>query len=123
MTHSVPPRRSSDLGRRRGRGPARRVAARRGDDLGGRTGHVGVREPETEPDDPAEGPGWAAQAWHLLRDDTTLRRFVLVRSLLLVSALSPPFVVRSEEHTSELQSLMRISYAFFCLKKKKKKNY
>src|SRR3546814_10465343 len=28
---------------------------------------------------------------------------------------------RSEEHTSELQSLMRISYAVFCLKKKKKK--
>src|SRR3546814_9012340 len=30
-------------------------------------------------------------------------------------------VDRSEEHTSELQSLMRISYAVFCLKKKKKK--
>src|SRR3546814_9976041 len=30
--------------------------------------------------------------------------------------------LRSEEHTSELQSLMRISYAVFCLKKKKK-NY
>src|SRR3546814_6549340 len=30
---------------------------------------------------------------------------------------------RSEEHTSELQSLMRISYAVFCLKKKKKKYY
>src|SRR3546814_2415887 len=29
-------------------------------------------------------------------------------------------VFRSEEHTSELQSLMRISYAVFCLKKKKK---
>src|SRR3546814_4697645 len=31
-------------------------------------------------------------------------------------------VERSEEHTSELQSLMRISYAVFCLKKKKKIN-
>src|SRR3546814_8992578 len=30
--------------------------------------------------------------------------------------------LRSEEHTSELQSLMRISYAVFCLKKKKQKN-
>src|SRR3546814_5318661 len=30
-----------------------------------------------------------------------------------------PGVERSEEHTSELQSLMRISYAVFCLKKKK----
>src|SRR3546814_8761027 len=38
--------------------------------------------------------------------------------------LSPPSRLRphprSEEHTSELQSLMRISYAVFCLKKKKK---
>src|SRR3546814_10477686 len=32
---------------------------------------------------------------------------------------SPLEAVRSEEHTSELQSLMRISYAVFCLKKKK----
>src|SRR3546814_5460939 len=30
---------------------------------------------------------------------------------------------RSEEHTSELQSLMRISYAVFCLKKKKQQKY
>src|SRR3546814_8885124 len=33
----------------------------------------------------------------------------------------PNGVARSEEHTSELQSLMRISYAVFCLKKKKTK--
>src|SRR3546814_561877 len=32
-------------------------------------------------------------------------------------------LVRSEEHTSELQSLMRISYAVFCLKKQKNKHY
>src|SRR3546814_9201310 len=31
--------------------------------------------------------------------------------------------IRSEEHTSELQSLMRISYAVFCLKKKNNNNY
>src|SRR3546814_7476259 len=31
-------------------------------------------------------------------------------------------MARSEEHTSELQSLMRISYAVFCLKKKKQKH-
>src|SRR3546814_1402054 len=36
-------------------------------------------------------------------------------------AFSINAVSRSEEHTSELQSLMRISYAVFCLKKKKKK--
>src|SRR3546814_3692802 len=33
-----------------------------------------------------------------------------------------PGVTRSEEHTSELQSLMRISYAVFCLKKKNNKH-
>src|SRR3546814_6333617 len=32
------------------------------------------------------------------------------------------FGIRSEEHTSELQSLMRLSYAVFCFQKKKKKN-
>src|SRR3546814_7043070 len=37
-----------------------------------------------------------------------------------VIAMALPFAFRSEEHTSELQSLMRISYAVFCLKKKKK---
>src|SRR3546814_4218299 len=38
-----------------------------------------------------------------------------VRDAVLLLLLDP----RSEEHTSELQSLMRISYAVFCLKKKK----
>src|SRR3546814_7234248 len=36
--------------------------------------------------------------------------------------INPSECIRSEEHTSELQSLMRISYAVFCLKKKTKKN-
>src|SRR3546814_8917234 len=35
--------------------------------------------------------------------------------------MGSPRSTRSEEHTSELQSLMRISYAVFCLKKKKNK--
>src|SRR3546814_5744118 len=37
------------------------------------------------------------------------------------SSLSRKFTPRSEEHTSELQSLMSISYAVFCLKKKNNK--
>src|SRR3546814_6793235 len=37
----------------------------------------------------------------------------------LCTAIAPEGRTRSEEHTSELQSLMRISYAVFCLKKKK----
>src|SRR3546814_7471415 len=36
--------------------------------------------------------------------------------------ISPQTIQRSEEHTSELQSLMRTSYAVFCLKKKKNHN-
>src|SRR3546814_8562139 len=38
-----------------------------------------------------------------------------------VDAAQPEQIARSEEHTSELQSLMRISYAVFCFKKKNKK--
>src|SRR3546814_5072059 len=38
-------------------------------------------------------------------------------------SLIDPTAVRSEEHTSELQSLMRISYAVFCLKKKIQTTY
>src|SRR3546814_8699891 len=40
---------------------------------------------------------------------------------LLTENVPSPAPQRSEEHTSELQSLMRISYAVFCLKKKKTK--
>src|SRR3546814_7611956 len=51
-------------------------------------------------------------------DDADARRDLGHRSLLVAL----PAEHRSEEHTSELQSLMRSSYAVFCLKKKKKKN-
>src|SRR3546814_7331943 len=42
---------------------------------------------------------------------------------MLGHGASVSFVYRSEEHTSELQSLIRISYAVFCLKKKKHQNH
>src|SRR3546814_4025383 len=45
----------------------------------------------------------------------------LARSTILRAARRNRSRRRSEEHTSELQSLMRISYAVFCLKKKKRK--
>src|SRR3546814_5171706 len=53
--------------------------------------------------------------------------FVLCQSRTKQFRLAPADCIegniqRSEEHTSELQSLMRISYAVFCLKKKKNKN-
>src|SRR3546814_15114431 len=46
---------------------------------------------------------------------------LIVRRRLRQLCRRPHRHSRSEEHTSELQSLMRISYAVFCLKKKKKK--
>src|SRR3546814_1540863 len=65
-----------------------------------------------------------------LRVNFDLQALVLQRLLQVVEDLCPGSVstgqllgfrlqIRSEEHTSELQSLMRISYAVFCLKKKK----
>ncbi|GAA4429107.1 MFS transporter [Georgenia halophila] len=52
-----------------------------------------VKEPDAEPDPDAAGARWAARAVALLRADAAFRRFVTVRALLLVTALSPPFVV------------------------------
>src|SRR3546814_2020456 len=49
----------------------------------------------------------------------------VARDVLLAeipAVLRADLYARSEEHTSELQSLMRISYAVFCLKKKKKRS-
>src|SRR3546814_4963417 len=43
------------------------------------------------------------------------------RRVFEVGAVDDGVGIRSEEHTSELQSLMRISYAVFCLKKKNRK--
>src|SRR3546814_7460912 len=45
--------------------------------------------------------------------------FSLVLAIDDIDIIALFITLRSEEHTSELQSLMRISYAFFCLKKKK----
>src|SRR3546814_5994198 len=53
--------------------------------------------------------------------DLTPLQFLLLAQLIIF-LLGWPLEWRSEEHTSELQSLMRISYAVFCLKKKNKYN-
>src|SRR3546814_4542283 len=64
---------------------------------------------------------------HVARIDHLLGRYGgLVDDLLDLVEQRPELgepLTRSEEHTSELQSLMRISYAVFCLKKKKNTNH
>src|SRR3546814_7872089 len=66
---------------------------------------------------PAIWPGNVRQKWHCTSESSHYRR---KRAKLLPP---PALRRRSEEHTSELQSLMRNSYAVFCLKKKNKNNY
>lgn len=55
--------------------------------------YAAVREPEGEPVEASDQEGWVTTSWRLLREDAPFRRFVWARGLLLVSALSPPFVV------------------------------
>src|SRR3546814_4882365 len=73
-------------------------------------------------------PGWIRQLEWAVVDYSleNLMTFPAVREAVDAGELTlhgAYFGVRSEEHTSELQSLMRISYAVFCLKKKKNKQY
>ncbi|GAB3253441.1 MFS transporter [Arthrobacter pigmenti] len=52
-----------------------------------------IREPDGDLPENNDDGGWLRRSWNLLRDDRLFRRFVGVRGLLLVSALSPPFIV------------------------------
>src|SRR3546814_6012917 len=69
---------------------------------------------------------WVSATHHTPRSARTLRGSVhSLSSLINASSSAGRSTIsrtswRSEEHTSELQSLMRISYAVFCLKKKKR---
>src|SRR3546814_6605805 len=111
MTNSFPTRRSSDLplhgeaGARRdeGEGEAQNRGRHPGEDgqhqrVPGDAAGIGADE-AVEPPDPAVGHA---------REEGAER----------VAAVAVAGRGRSEEHPSELQSLMRISYAVFCLKKK-----
>src|SRR3546814_8830034 len=61
-------------------------------------------------------------ALHPALNSTKTRQVRQIVRRAIASGIAPPRIWyrRSEEHTSELQSLMRISYAVFCLKKKNK---
>src|SRR3546814_7284887 len=75
---------------------------------------VALREPRR-----AERVALREQAARRIGHDLATIAVVAVVDELLGAAFGAE---RSEEHTSELQSLMRISYAVFCLKKKKTNN-
>src|SRR3546814_5433005 len=61
-------------------------------------------------------------SWAEMLRDTMAAAGGLEQSIIASATVAPPAIRRrSEEHTSELQSLMRISYAVFCLQQKKKK--
>src|SRR3546814_7566067 len=61
----------------------------------------------------------AQHQWRGRLSDPAARRAPLRCAGQFLLQMTPPGTRRSEEHTSELQPLMRISYAVFCLKKKK----
>src|SRR3546814_6814962 len=68
-----------------------------------------------------DGSEWAEKELRTIGAKSPTSCKVALR-LLAHGAEQRDFTDRSEEHTSELQSLMRISYAVFCLKKKKYTN-
>src|SRR3546814_9237295 len=104
MTHSFPTRRSFDLlGLLLGGRATRKIF---------RLGFGGRRVLVDEAPEPHRGSETG-----LVR---VSREVLLDHGILAGRDLANHVLGRSEEHTSELQSLMRISYAVFCLKKKQK---
>src|SRR3546814_4476494 len=100
MTHSFPTRRSSDLRRE----PDHR---RRLDGGVGARRHVPSPPRRRGPMDTCVGPVGCWCSW-----------MPACAGMTYEGRPGSAYDRRSEEHTSELQSLMRISYAVFCLKKK-----
>src|SRR3546814_10711452 len=81
----------------------------------------------TDPANHYQGPAWHDAALEVVDQAGRGRRYRSVRAFSVgpgqrsAARGAGQTRFRSEEHTSELQSLMRISYAVFCLKKKKNK--
>src|SRR3546814_1781887 len=70
----------------------------------------------------AKRQGRRVEIYHPADATAARRRFTLETELRQAIERDELTLSRSEEHTSELQSLMRISYAVFCLKKKNNKH-
>src|SRR3546814_7563972 len=82
--------------------------------ISGRRGSMNPRQPSSSPSAPGSRSTWPPSSTNGSATSQGRKS----------NDANPPAraapISRSEEHTSELQSLMRISYAVFCLKKKKK---
>src|SRR3546814_3478427 len=63
-----------------------------------------------------EARGWLRMGATI--DDAVIAGLIRAATSVCEAFIGRRLIVRSEEHTSEIQSLMRISYAVFCLKKK-----
>src|SRR3546814_8090762 len=86
-----------------------------------RSGGLSVARRPAAP--PARGLGRPFHRRHEWRDHPLLDNISLAADAATLSPIALFLHAdRSEEHTSELQSLMRISYAVFCLKKNKQRN-
>src|SRR3546814_8119038 len=106
---------AADRARRRALGLHRQLEAERGDRRAGeRIRAAAVVLPAAPRRREALSAGGSVMWSHVARR--------LAATVPILLGLSVAVFARSEEHTSELQSLMRISYAVFCLKKKKKHN-
>src|SRR3546814_2806777 len=102
LTHSFPTRRSSDLN-------ADAILK----------GPIGLSHEESKkiPIDQQPERGALLPLRRRYNTYANFRPVYLPKALAHFSPLKPEIIGRSEEHTSELQSLMRISYAVFCLQK------
>src|SRR3546814_7850943 len=105
--------------------PDQRQVVVRLDPLGGRLHAERGREADDRRDDRRVHAVRVGGAEHeaLVDLDLVERRLLQIAERRIAGTEIVERQPRSEEHTSELQSLMRISYAVFCLKKKKKHTY
>src|SRR3546814_2008599 len=112
MTHALPTRRSSDrAGLLRHQPPLQTI---------GELGHCPLHVRELLVQKAAQAIQFVLVAEILRRDDFVIggRPDVIIELRCPIGGWAVRADRRSEEHTSELQSLMRISYAVFCFKKK-----
>src|SRR3546814_5242380 len=97
-----------------------RILQRKAEEVAERSARVPLRELEQRAADMPPARGFAAAIQARIASGEPAVIAEVKKASPSKGVIRPDFDPRSEEHTSELQSLMRISYAVFCLKKKNK---